>query len=61
MPNYRFTILIRQDVSRYYIVDIIIVDIIHLLGYIPYNEEYPDFCKPNFMEWQRVMHNFFCL
>ena len=54
MPNYRFTILIRQGFSRYYLVDIILRFIFE--GCIPDNEEDQSFCKLNAMQCSRVLY-----
>ena len=48
MPNHRFTILIRQGFSRYYLVDIMLRFIFE--GCIPDNEEDQSFCKLNAMQ-----------
>ena len=58
MPNYRFTVLIRQDFSRYYIVDIIISSLIYKRCVLD-NEEGQSFCKVNVIEWSRVLYKDF--
>ena len=53
MPNYGFTILIRQDVNIYYI-----VDIISRLIYkdcVSDNEEGHGFYNLNILEWRKVL------
>ena len=59
MPNYRFTILIRQEFSRYYLVDIILRFIFE--GCIPDNEEGESFFKLNAMQYSRVLYLFFSI
>ena len=49
MPNYRFTILIRLDFSRYFIEDII--SRLIYKSCVLDNEEDQSFCKVNVMEW----------
>ena len=59
MLNYRFTILIRQDFSRYYLVDVILWFIFN--GCIPDNEEGQSFCKLNAMKYSRVFYIFMAI
>ena len=58
MPNYTFTILGRQNISRYYRADIIRSRLIYK-GCFPDNEEGHNFCKLNVIEWSRVLYSYF--
>ena len=62
MPNYRFTILIMQGFSRYYLVHIRFSALRFIFkGCIPDNEEGQSFCKLNAMECSRVFYIFFSI
>ena len=58
MPNFRFTILIKQDFNRCYMVDIIPKLICS--GYVQDNEKYQSFFELSVMEWGRVFRFFLC-
>ena len=58
MPNFRFTILIKQDFNRCYMVDIIPKLICS--GYVQDNEKHPSFFEQSVMEWGRVFRFFLC-
>lgn len=58
MPNFRFTILIKQDFNRCYMVDIIPKLICS--GYVQDNEKHQSFFEQSVMEWGRVFRFFLC-
>ena len=59
MPNFRFTILIKLDFNRCYMVDI--MPKLICSGCVQDNEKYQSFFELSVMEWGRVFCFFLCL